>query len=84
METFEVNWWLFVWGFALDVLYLLWLNAIDKIHVWRASIWGTILGAVTLFATIDVVRDPFQAIPYLSGMFVGSVVGMYVKKRNKK
>lgn len=82
METVEVI--IFLYGFALDVFYLLWLNAIDKMQVWRASLWGTILGAVTLFATVDVVHNPLQSIPYLAGMFVGSVVGMSIKKRNKK
>lgn len=85
METFEViNWWLFVYGFTYDVFYLLWLTSIEKNRMWRASFWGTILGAIPLFAAVDVVRDPVQSIPYLSGMFCGSMYGMYLKKRNSK
>jgi len=83
MSLLDLNWWLFVYGFCLDVFYILWLNSIEKNWMWRASIWGTILGAITLFATVDVVHDPLQSIPYLLGMFVGSVVSMYYKKRNK-
>lgn len=85
METVEmIHWWLLPLGFALDVLWILWLNSVQKEWPWRSGFWGTVLGAVTLFATVDVVHDPIQSIPYLTGMFIGSVVGVYVKKGRKK
>lgn len=79
-----MHWWLFPVGIVLDLIWVLWMNAVEKEWMWRAGFWGMSTAAVGLYATIDIVHDWQHAIPYLGGLFIGSMLGVCLKKRKRK
>jgi hypothetical protein len=78
-----MHWWLFPLGIVLDLIWVMWMNAVEKEWIWRAGFWGMLTAAIGLFATIDIVHEPLRAIPYLVGLFFGSALGVAIKKRKK-
>lgn len=78
-----IHWWLFPLGIVLDMIWVFWMHAVEKMWKWRAGFWGMMTAVVGLMATVDVVHNPIQSIPYLAGIFVGSVLGVQLKKREK-
>lgn len=84
MDTLtHIHWWLFLVGVVLDLIWVLWMNAVEKEWPWRAGFWGMMTAAVGLYATIDIVHDYQHAIPYLVGLFFGSALGVYLKKKKR-
>lgn len=84
MDTLtHIHWWLFLVGVVLDLIWVLWMNAVEKEWPWRAGFWGMMTAAVGLYATIDIVHDYQHAIPYLGGLFFGSALGVYLKKKKR-
>lgn len=79
-----IHWWLFPVGIILDLIWVLWMNAVEKEWPLRAGFWGMMTAAVGIFATIDIVHEPRQAVPYLGGLFFGSMFGVLLKKRKKQ
>lgn len=78
-----IHWWLFPLGIALDMIWVFWMHAVEKMWTLRAGFWGMMTAAVGIFVTVDVVHSPIQSMPYLAGIFVGSMLGVQLKKRNK-
>jgi len=83
MNWTEVHWWLFFVGVGLDVIWVLWMSAVEKEWPIRAGFWGMATAAVGLFATIEIVHDWQHAVPYLVGLFFGSYIGVFLKKKKK-
>jgi hypothetical protein len=76
----NLHWWLLPLGILLDLIWVLWMSAVQKDWPLRSGFWGMATVAVGLFATVDIVDDHIQCIPYLMGSFIGSVVGVYIKR----
>lgn len=77
----EIHWWLFPLGILLDLIWVFWMASVEKMWMWRAGFWGMMTAAVGIIATVDIVHDPIQSIPYLGGLFFGSVAGVWFKRR---
>lgn len=80
MET--VNLWLLPLGIVVDVIWVLWMNAVQKEWPLRAGFWGMMTAAVGILATVDIISNYYNAIPYLVGLFIGSWGGVILKRRN--
>lgn len=83
MNWLDMHWWLFPVGIGLDIIWVLWMNAVEKEWPLRAGMWGMATAAVGLFATIDIVHDWQHAVPYLAGLFFGSWAGVLLKRRKR-
>lgn len=76
-----IHWWLFPLGIILDFVWIMWMHAVAKSWPLRAGFWGMMCAAVGLVATVDIVHDPIQSVPYLAGLFVGSYLGVSLKRK---
>lgn len=83
MNWIDMRWWLFPIGICLDIIWVFWMNAVEKDWPIRAGFWGTATAAVGLFATIDIVHDWKHAVPYLAGLFFGSYAGVLLKRKKR-
>ena len=84
MSFLEIHWWLLPLGVVLDIIWVLWMNAVEKEWPIRAGWWGMLTAAVAMFATVDIVHEPIQSVPYLMGLFIGSYLGVSWKKRKRQ
>lgn len=71
----------FVSGIAVDVLSTLVFHYTAKNKAFAAASVNTLVYAGILFVFVDVGRDNTLAIPYLTGIFVGGILGIWIKKR---
>lgn len=71
----------FLSGVAVDVLATLVFHYTSKNKGLAASTINTALQACWLFVFVDVSKEPIMAAPYLLGIFVGGLVGIWVKVR---
>jgi len=77
-----------MFGFIIDVLYVLWFIAVADRKKITAGLLSVGIYAPGIFGTIAVFEDRWAAVPYLSGAFFGVIAGMYMddwlKSRKEK
>lgn len=71
----------FTSGVAVDVLSTLVFHYTAKNKAFAAASVNTLVYAGILFVFVDVGRDNSLAIPYLMGIFVGGLLGIWIKKK---
>lgn len=71
----------FASGVAVDVLSTLVFYYTAKNKALAAASVNTVVYAGILFVFVDVGRDNALAIPYLIGIFVGGLLGIWIKKK---
>jgi hypothetical protein len=74
----------FAYGFFVDVLSTLAFSFTQRNRVFLAALSTTAGYGLALAGIVDVTKDPAAAWPYLSGIFVGGVVGVFIKQRIEK
>lgn len=68
-------------GFLTDIVWVMWMDAVAKLKPWKSGFWGVMTSVVGLIAIVNIVENHWHTIPYLIGMFCGSVVGVYYKRK---
>lgn len=71
-------------GIAVDVLATMVFHYTNKNRALMAANFNVLLTACFLYIFVDVSKDPYVAIPYLMGIWIGGIVGILVKKQLEK
>ena len=69
----------FVLACLVDILYVLWMNAVTAKRSYLAATAAVGIAACGVVNVINVVGDHWLVIPYLLGAFVGVLLGCKVK-----
>ena len=67
--------------FLLDVVYTYYLRCIADNHVLGASFWSVACYILGSIAVINYTTNHWLIIPAIAGAFVGTFVGMKIKKK---
>ena len=67
--------------FFLDVVNAWYIKAISDDRPFVASVWAILVTLASCVAIINYTRDNMMIIPALVGAFVGTYVGIIIKKR---
>ena len=73
----------FVLGFAVDLLYILWFYATAANRYGLGVVASVSISACSLFGFINVYDNRILALPYLIGLALGTLAGIYLQKRMK-
>jgi len=77
----------FLSGIAVDVMATLTFHYTDKNRAFMAATVNTAVTACVLYVFVDVTKDNILAIPYLTGIWLGGILGVRLKvylERNTK
>lgn len=74
----------FMSGVVVDVLATMVFHFTDKNRALAATNTNVLLTGLVLFVFVDVSKDPIIAIPYLTGIWVGGIIGIYLKVKLEK
>lgn len=75
---------LFAYGFFVDLLSTLAFSFTQRNRIFWASASTTAGYGLALAGIVDVTKDANMAVPYLLGIFVGGIVGVFIKQRMEK
>ena len=72
-------------GFAIDVFYVLWIDAASRYKYAQGAVTSMALAACSMFGWFAAYDNNWLSIPYLLGLGTGTVAGIwYAKHREKK
>lgn len=71
----------FVGGFLIDVLYVFWMLKVAAYQRWQAGLFSMGLAIPAMLGYQEFMKDNWMMIPYLLGLFVGTVTGMTLDRR---
>lgn len=71
----------FLCGFLLDVLQVLYTSSIVKQKSLRAANLSVVYSAIAALAVVEYVQDVRLFVPYLAGVWFGTLVGMRLQQR---
>jgi uncharacterized membrane protein YfcA len=71
-------------GVAVDVLATMVFHYTNQNKAVMAATTNVLVTGCVLFVFVDVSKDPWVAIPYLIGIWVGGILGVALKKRLEK
>lgn len=71
----------FMLGVLIDILYIAWIWSANSNRYAIGVISSVAISACSLFGFINVYDDRWLAIPYLLGLAVGTIIGIFIKKR---
>lgn len=75
----------FVFGFCIDAFYIIWVRSATQSKKLKAGVSSVFLTAPALFGFYAVFKNLWLAIPYLLGLFFGTVITLYIyEKRNSE
>ena len=66
----------FLAGFALDFLWCHYMRAVAVGAAWRAASVSAAIGGLGAVGVLSVVRDGWAIVPYLAGLFLGSLAAV--------
>lgn len=66
----------FLCGFAIDLLYCWYFQAVTARKKLKAGLLSVLLAAPALFGFLEITQDVYLAIPYLFGLFCGTVAAL--------
>jgi hypothetical protein len=69
----------FLYGFLLDVFQVLYTASIVKNRTLRAANLSVVYSAIAAGAVVSVVENRWLFLPYLAGVWLGSLSGMVLK-----
>ncbi len=75
--TYVLVFWL---GAVIDLMYVLWIDAVNKRHIFRAGAYSVGIAAPGLFGFLEIVSDVSMAFPYLAGLAVGTMGTLYFRR----
>lgn len=71
----------FFYGFLIDLMFILWFYAAESENYPAVCVTAVLLAAPSVYGIITIVNDTSLAPWYLFGLGVGSMAGVFVKKR---
>lgn len=71
---------LFIFYLILDVLYAYYIMAITELKAFKSSLTSAIIMGMSLFGTIEVIKDHWNAVPIILGCFCGTYISVMLKK----
>ena len=66
--------------FVVDILYVVYVKDVNDNKRFKASLWATLLFLLSSVVIINYVHDVTNIVPAALGAFVGTYVGMVIKK----
>lgn len=73
----------FAFGFTIDLAYVLWVRAVANGKSLLAGCASVLIATPALFGYVEVYENRIMAIPYLAGLFCGTVVAVKRKEPNE-
>ena len=66
--------------FATDILYVYFVKSIQNDNPWQASFWSVVVTLTASITVINYTEDHYNLIPALFGAFLGTFIGMKIRK----
>jgi CHASE2 domain-containing sensor protein len=76
-----IDWWLLPAYFLLDLLYIAWMWATEKHKPLLGAFASLSIYGMSILGTLEAVENRLNMIPIFLGVFGGSYVGIWWKKR---
>lgn len=73
------GWWLFPLGVLYDFLYILWYWAAERERAWLGGFASIAVVGVGMTGLLEAVDNRWTLVPYMLGLFMGSVWGIKLK-----
>lgn len=71
---------LFIFYLILDVLYAYYIIALTELKAFKSSLTSAVIMGMSLFGTIEVIKDHWNAVPIILGCFCGTYISVMLKK----
>lgn len=71
---------LFVFYLVLDMLYAHYILALTESKAFKSAITSSIIMGMSLFGTIEIIRNHWNAIPIIIGCFCGTYLTVRLKQ----
>ncbi len=68
----------FVAGFVIDFAYVGWMKSVEAHQPIQAGLFSVLVAACGLFAVFEAFKQKKMVIPYLAGLFFGTVCSMAI------
>ncbi|MDX9811294.1 MAG: hypothetical protein RBU28_02825 [Bacteroidales bacterium] len=75
---------LFVFYLILDVLYAYYIIALTELKAVKSSLTSAIIMGMSLFGTIEIIKNHWNALPIILGCFCGTYISVRLKKSNER
>lgn len=75
---------LFVFYLILDVLYAYYIIALTELKAIKSALTSAIIMGMSLFGTIEVIRNHWNAVPIILGCFCGTYISVKLKKLKER
>jgi len=77
----------FFYGVSIDILYVFYILFVSRRMKFRAATFSMLMAAPAIFGFLDIYEKRWLAIPYLLGLFSGTIAAMmyddYVLRKKK-
>lgn len=74
----------FLFGFVIDISYVVWVRSVAKGRKILAGLSSLLITAPALFGYYSVFHNLWLSIPYLLGLFIGTVIGLFIHEKLEK
>lgn len=81
MEFYAKAGLVFFLGFAIDLFYVLYVNAVRERQKIKAGAASVMLAAPALLGFMSILEDKVLMLPYFAGLFFGTIVAMSIHKQ---
>ena len=75
---------LFGFYLVLDILYAYYIIALTELKALRSALTSAIIMGMSLFGTIEVIKDHWNAVPIILGCFCGTYISVKLKKSKER
>jgi hypothetical protein len=69
--------------FFTDIFYVYYLKSVQDGKILRASCWSVVVFLIACVAVINYTTDHWLLVPAAFGAFLGTYVGMIIRKKNE-
>ena len=80
----DIDWYLIILGCMFDVLRVGWYWATEHHKPWLAGLISAMIAGCSLLGIAEALDHKPNAIPYLTGIFLGSYLGVMLRARVMK
>lgn len=71
---------LFIFYLVLDILYAYYIIALTELKAMRSAITSAIIMGMSLFGTVEIIKNHWNAIPIILGCFCGTYISVMLKR----
>lgn len=75
---------LFGFYLILDVLYAYYIIALTELKAFKSSLASAIIMGMSLFGTIEIIKNHWNAVPIILGCFCGTYISVMLKKSKER